>query len=263
MRTSAAGTTAEVQRLAGAQSELERWRAEGPPSPVAGTPAGAGGSGEEVAGLARLVEEQRAELVHLAATLAETQKGHAQLALACQVLEGRLAEAVRQLGAGPVDLETVEQLVDRRLAEAAPAADLPDLAQVEKLVAARLEEVQGRLAEELAGQRGHLQAAIERSVTLARVNDDLAGGQAALGERIEALAGQMAQASRRMESLLDRLDVLEAAAYRVDLAGDTAAPSKEARAGSLLESLDRQLEAAARRLAARGQAGAGAGRGEA
>ncbi|HWI04284.1 MAG TPA: hypothetical protein VNT52_10770, partial [Acidimicrobiales bacterium] len=211
------------------------------PAPEAG--AGAGALREEMARLSQLVEDQRAEVDRLVTSLSVTQRGHAELAAACQVLEGRLAEAMAGPGADHVDKATVEDLVNTRLAE-----------------------TEARLTHLIAAQRGELEGAIERSVSaftsgFLRANEDLAGGQAVLEERIEVIAGQVAQASSRLEILLDRLDVLEAAGTWAPPAPANA--DSPAAGGDLLDNLDRQLEAAARRLAARGQAGANRGQPEA
>ena len=114
LRASSEGTRAELQRLAGAHAELER-RADLPPAAEAG--AGAGPLREELARLTQLVEDQRAEVARLVTALGETQRGHAELAVACQILEGRLAEATAEPGADHVDKAMVEDLVSTRLAE--------------------------------------------------------------------------------------------------------------------------------------------------
>ena len=129
-----------------------------------------------------------------------------------------------------------------------------DLAEVERLIATRLAETEARLAHQIATQWGDLETAIEGSVNafvagFVRANQELAGGQAVLEERVGAVADEVRRATLRMETLLERLAALE----------ETAPPAAVATtpAGGFLDSLDRRLEAAARRLAARAEAGAG------
>ena len=165
----------------------------------------------------------------------------------------------------------MESLITTRLAEAEgrlaealarPPAEV-DVAKVEELIATRLAEAEGRLAHLVASQWGDLETAIQTSVRaymegFVRATEELAGGQAVLAERIEALAGQMTQASTHLETVLDRLDALDAVVYQVPgPLVDTAPDGGPQPAATVLDSLDRQLEAAARRLAARSQAGAG------
>lgn len=232
LRASTNHTRAELERLAGDQAERERRLAE------SAAPAGEAGAGhlrEEVAQLARLVEAQRGEVGGLVAAVGESQVVAARLAAA----QATMAQTL-----GGLDPATVAGLITTPLAEA-----------------------EGRLAQEIAGQWSDLETAIEGSVNaymagVLRANEELAGGQAALEERIDALALQVTQATTRLQALLGRLDALEAALpptpgplveVTPDPSGDDVPP------GGFLDSLDRQLEAAARRLAARSQAGAGRG----
>ena len=229
LRASADDTRAELARLAESQAELERRWAESPPAGQ--VEAGVGQLRDEVAQLARLVEAQRGEVIEFVAAVGETQTATRQLTLAQEAL----AEAVAQ-----------------------PPTEL-DLSKVEELITTRVAEAEGRLAHLVAGRWGDLETAIEGSVNahmarLVRANEELAHGQGALEERIEALAAQLAQACRRMEALVDRLDAVNDAAP-----GARGTASGESPAGSFLDGLDRQLEAAARRLEARSQAGAGRG----
>ena len=258
LRASTEDTRAEVQRLAGAQAELERRVAASPPAAEAGTAQ----LGREVAQLAHLVEAQRGEVAELVAAVGETQMATGKLNLA----QESLAEAIAQFDPSKVDglITTRLAAAESRLAEAVarPPAEV-DLSKVEELVTTRTAEAEGRLAHLVAGQWGDLEAAIEGSVKaylagFVRANEDLAGGQAVLEERIEALAGQAAQASRRLESLLDRLAAIEAAVLQAPVPpAEAASEMEQLPAGSFLDSLDRQLEAAARRLAARSHAGRG------
>ncbi|HEV3498021.1 MAG TPA: hypothetical protein VHA34_16910 [Actinomycetes bacterium] len=226
LRASADDTRAELRRLAEGQAEMERRWAESAPAREAAT--GVGQLREELAQLARLVEAQRGEVIGFVAAVGETQTATRQLALAQEALA-----------------ETVAQ----------PPAE-PDLSKVEELITTRVAEAEGRLAHLVAGQWGDLETAIEGSVNahmarVVRANEELAHGQAALEERMEALAAQVAQTCRRMEALVDRLHAVNDAAPT-----ESGPDSGEGSAGSFLDGLDRQLEAAARRLAARAQAGA-------
>lgn len=248
LRAATDDTRAELQRLAGAQAELARRLAERPSADSAG--AGAGQLHDEVAQLARLVEAQRAEVVGFVAAVGETQAMTGELAAA--------QEAQAQALAG-IDLTKFEELVATRLAEV-------DVAKIEELIGTRLAEAEGRLRHLIAGQWGDLDTAIEASVEaymagVLRAHEQLAGGQAGMEERVDALDAQIMQVSTRLETLLGRLDALEGAFLhapgpRADLAPD---PLHEAPARGFLDSLDRQLEAAARRLAARSQGGTGRG----
>ena len=258
-----AGVQAELQRLAAAQAELERRLAERPPAGEAGAGARLH---EEVAQLARLVEAQREEVVGFVAAVGEN-----------QVMTGTLAEAQEALAqtlAG-IDLSKIDELIATRVAEAearlaeaaSPAPAEVDLTKVEELIATRLAEAEGRLAQRLARQWRDLETAIESVVDasmagVVRANEALTGGQAGLEEQINALTGQVREASARMETVLGRLDALEAAYLPTPapLAAATTDPSaSDAPPRGFLDSLDRQLEAAARRLAARSQTAAGRG----
>jgi hypothetical protein len=249
-----AGVPAELQRLAGAQAELTRRWEERPPG--AETGAAFVQLRDEVAQLARLVEAQRGQVMGFVAAIGETQMATGELAAAEEALAERLA------GFEP---SKVEEMIAARLAEAegrlaeelAQSPGEVDLSKVEELIATRVADAEGRLAQQTTRQRGDLEAAIEGAVTahmaaLVRANEKLASGQAVLEERIDVLADQVTVAYSRMELVLDRLAALEASAFQAP-----APPAGEAPAGSFLESLDKQLEAAARRLAARSQAGAG------
>lgn len=243
LRASTEDTRAELQSLAAAQAGTAQLR-------------------DEVAQLARLVEAQRGEVVEFVAAVSETQMATSKL----NVAQEALAEAIAQFDPSKVEGMITARLADAesRLAEAVarPPAEV-DLSKVEELITTRMAEVEGRLAHLVAGQWGDLETAIEGSVKaymagFVRAHEELAGGQAVLEERIEALAGQAAQASRRFETLLDRLATLEAVVLQAPVPpGDAAADLKHVPVGSFLDSLDRQLEAAARRLAARSHASRG------
>ena len=173
---------------------------------------------EEVAQLARLVEAQRAEVVGFVAALRDTQRATTELAAAHEGLE--------------------------------------------ELLATRVAETEARLAHQIATQWGDLETAVEGSVNayvagFVQANEELAGGQAALEERIGVLDDQVRRASLRMERLLERLAALEVTAPPATVTATDPVATTPAR--NLLDSLDRQLEAAARRLAARSEAGAGPG----
>ena len=255
---SLADVHAELQRLAGNMAELER-RAETPPAAEAG--AGLAQLRDEVAQLARLVEAQRGEVIGFVAAVGETQIATTELAAAQEGLAATLAA---------LDPSKVEQLIATRVAQAearlaealAPPPPEVDLTKVEELIATRLADAEGRIARRMAGQGGDLKAAVEAWVTaymagFVRANEKLAGGQAVLDERIETLADQLSEASRRLDGMLDRLAALDAAVR--PLPAGPAEVANDSPAGTFLDSLDRQLEAAARRLASRSQAGAGRG----
>ena len=233
VRASTEDTHRELDRLAGAQAELERRWAEGAPAREA--VAGAGQLREEVAQLARVVEAQRGEVIEFVAAARETQVATSRLAAA----QDALAEAV-----------------------ARPPSEV-DLSKVQELVSTRLAEVEGRLTHLITSQWGDLEKAIESSVNarmagFLRAREELAGAQEALEERVEALGAEVARACRRVETLADRLDTLDRAALTEPDPNPGDVP-----AGSFLVSLDRQLEAAARRLSARSQADAARGEQEA
>lgn len=253
LRAAADETRAELSRLAEAQAQAGAER--GAEAPAAEGGAALAQLHEEVAQLARLVEAQRGEVVGFVADVGDTQAATASLAAA----QDALAEAVARF-----DLSKVEELIATRLAdvEGRPPSEV-DLSKVEGLITARTAEVEGRLTHHIASQWGDLETAIEGSVTayvagFVRANEELAGGQAVLEERVDVLADQMRHASVRMEAVLERLAALDVTAPLVPgppaQLGATEVPT-----GNFLDSLDRQLEAAARRLAARAQAGAGPG----
>lgn len=223
LRASTEESRADIQRVAEAQAALERRWAESPPADEAG-----GGLVQlraEVAQLARVVEVQRGEVVEFVAAVGETQIATSNLSRTQDALAERLARI--------------------------------DLPEVEGLLATRLADAEGRLAHQIAGQWGDLETVIESSVKghtagALRANEALAGVQAVLKERIDALADQVTEACRRMEGVLDRLAAVEAAFGNAPRSAAEVAPAR-----GFLDSLDRQLDAAARRLAARS---AGAGR---
>jgi hypothetical protein len=210
----------------------------------------------EVAQLARLVEAQRGEVVGFVAAVGETQRLTSALAAAHEAL----AETVASVGPADVEdriaarLSVVEGDVAEALARPLAKADL---SKVEELVAARLAEAEGRLANQIAGQWGDLETAIEGTVKaymagFERAGKELMGGQAVLEERIDTLASQVIEASRHVDAVRERVAVRDAAGHPVPAPAPGEAPP-----GSFLDDLDRQLDAAARRLAARSQAGAG------
>lgn len=297
LRASSEEIRGELGRLAEAQASVDRL-AEAPAG-VEGSPEeGEAGAGlaqlrHEVAQLARLVEAQRGEVIGFIAAVGETQLATTRLAAAQEAragtlagfdpskleeliatrlaeAEGRLAEAAAGARAG-VDLTTVDGLVATRLAEAEgrlaeAAAGAPagvDLTTVEKLIATSVADAEGRLADRITGHWRDLETTIDGTVTastagVVRAIEELAGGQAALEERVDTLSDRLNEASRRVEALLDRLAAVEWATHPVP-AQPAEAAAKDGPAGSFLDSLDRQLDAAARRLAARSQAGAGRG----
>ena len=212
--------------LAAIRASMEDARAQ-----ATATDAGARQLQEEVAQLARLVQGQRGEVAEFVVAVGETQSATRRLAAAQEAL----AEAI-----------------------ARPPAEM-DLTKVEELITTTLAEAEGRLTSLIASQWGDLETAIESSVTalmagVMRANEELARNQAVLEERVAALAVQVAETSRRVEGLADRLDAFVAAPPPEPV---PAPEPEELSGGGFLDSLDRQLEAAARRLAARTQAGAG------
>lgn len=209
------------------RSEIEavmgEWRA-------AADEASAGGSGD-VAALVQQIEAQGAELAQVAAAVVESRTvleaatgATRELARAHDALDRRLTDAVARSGALQVDVSSIDQALTTRLAEA-----------------------EERLSHQIAGQRGSLETALEASVAasvagLVRAHQELAGGQAVLESRLGAIVGQLAQVSSRLDSLVERLanQPPPPEAVRVPQPG-----------GDVLDALDRQLEAATRRLAAR------------
>jgi hypothetical protein len=192
-----------------------------------GPDAGAEG---DVTGLAQRLEAQSAELARIAAAVVESRTvveastgATRELARAHDALDRRLSEAAARFGALQVDATSVDAALTTRVAEA-----------------------EERLSQRIAGQWGDLETAIESSVTasvagIVRAQEELAGGQAVLKARLGALAGQLAQVSNRMDSLVQRLASPPPAEPEPALAPG----------GDFLDALDRQLDAAARRLAAR------------
>ena len=92
LRASTEDTRAELHRLAEAQAELERRRAESPPAGGEQAGAGLGQLREELAQLARLVEAQRGEVVGFVTAVGETQAATTNLAVAQEALAERVAQ---------------------------------------------------------------------------------------------------------------------------------------------------------------------------
>ena len=163
----------------------------------------------------------------------------------------------------------------RRVAEMEdrPSPAGVEASDVERVVATRLAESEGRLSDQIGGQRRDLERAVEESVTvygagLARAQEDLAAGQADVVQRLDGLAAQLAQAASRLEAVAswaassnERLDTLERRMERALLTGAPRLPAAPvdassepaAAAESLLDVLERQLQAAANRLAVRSE----------
>ena len=144
---------------------------------------------EHVAHLAGLVEAQRAEEAGLAAAMADLRA----------VVEATTG-ATRELARG-------HDTLDRRLTEALArfGASQADAAMVDEAVTSRLAEAEGRLSHQIAGQWGDLETAIEASVAAhvagtAGAGDALAAGQSLLEERLDALAGQLAEVASRLDA---------------------------------------------------------------
>lgn len=180
----------------------------------------------DIAGLLQQLEAQSAELARVAAALAESRTvveasagATRELARSHDALDRRLTEAVARFGASQVD----------------PAA-------VDAVVVSRVAEAEGRLSHQVAAQWGDLETAIESSV-----GASVAGVARANEEQVEALARRLARVSSRLDTLVERLASMEnpPAAHQT-------APEP---AGDFMEALDRQLDAAARRLAARSVGG--------
>ena len=241
-----------------------------------------------VAGVGDRIDGQRAEVAAVVSAIGELRSemqrladGNRELVRAQQELERRLAEvpAPAESAAPVVRPEELAALVaaqaelERRIAAAEVPA--PVIApELDDLMATRLREVERRLADQIAGQSEHLETAIEQSVRvstagLARAYQEMAGAQAGILQRLDALAGQVAQVTGRMDAMAawvgstsERLDALEDRAERTELATGRSldgpgwrAPVEppDAPAGSLLETLERQLNGAASRLAARAE----------
>jgi hypothetical protein len=217
-----AAAAALRQELASVRAALDEVRAQS-----AGQEPGAGGQAD-VARLLQQLETQSAELARLAAAVADSRTiveasagATRELARSHDALDRRLTEAVTRFSAPPAD---------------PPAVD------VDAAVASRVAEAEGRLSHQVAAQWGDLETAIESSV-----GASVAGVARANEERVEALARQLAQVSSRLDTLVERLGSMENRP-----AAERTAPEP---AGDFMDALDRQLDAAARRLAARSVGG--------
>jgi hypothetical protein len=237
------------------------------------------------AGVGDRVDAQRAEVAAVVSAVSEIRSelhrlsdANRELVRGLQALEQRLAEAPPPAPAvEPEELAAVVASQDElrgRIAEleARPSPPGVDTSDVERLVTTRLAESEGRLSDQIAGQRSDLERAVEASVTvygagLARAQEDLAGGQADVVQRLDGLAVQLAQVASRLDAMAswaassnERLDSLERRTERALLTGaprlpaapvDTSSGPAGEPAESLLDVLERQLQAAANRLAAR------------
>jgi hypothetical protein len=217
-----AAAAALRQELASVRAALDEVRAQS-----AGQEPGAGGQAD-VARLLQQLETQSAELARLAAAVADSRTiveasagATRELARSHDALDRRLTEAVTRFSAPPAD---------------PPAVD------VDAAVASRVAEAEGRLSHQVAAQWGDLETAIESSV-----GASVAGVARANEERVEALARQLAQVWGRRVTLVERLGSMENRP-----AAERTAPEP---AGDFMDALDRQLDAAARRLAARSVGG--------
>lgn len=248
---------ADVRALEDRLNERLVPRSGAPAPPVAGD----GGAGvaaledrvrEGMAGLADVVAAQRAELDAVVARVTE------------------VGSEVQRLSQTAGELARGQGVLERRVAEAPrhPAPVIP------------LVDVEPMLHELMERQRAGLEAAVEASVVartagLVRANDELASEQTVLDRRLEVLSGQLERLVHRLEELAawtdpagERLEALERAVQHALRSrpvrheasphnGGAEAPRSSppamgaASSGSLLESLERQLEAAAGRLAAR------------
>jgi hypothetical protein len=213
-----------------------------------------------------------------------------ELALDHHALGRRVAEGHDAAALGGVDrrldeLAQTVQTLERRVDDGpAPASDVAGLDGRLGELARAHEALEHRLLSDLDArserQRAELDAieagAATRATQFLQGNEELAREQVILDRRLEALAGQLERLAGRIEELVawtgpagERLDALERGlqeALRTRSrrpesprnGGDEAsarAPGVMASGppGSLLESLDRQLEAAASRLAARSE----------
>jgi regulator of replication initiation timing len=243
--------------------------------------------GEQVAALAGVgdrVDGQRAELAAVVSAITELRSelqrlsdGNRALVRSNDELERRLAEVSAAAAPEPdvtrAELAAVVAAHDQLEQRVAAAEVRPlDVSQLDGHIASRLEEVERRLSDQLMARWGDLETAIEKSVAVhgakfVRAHEELADAQAGILQRLDQVAGQVAQLTRRVEAMAswmgsttERLDALEDRAERVLLA---TAPRLEvpgwqalrdpsdAPTGGLLETLERQLQDAASRLAAR------------
>lgn len=245
-----------------------------------------------LAGLGDQVDAQRAEVAAVLSAVTDVRSQLERLAESNRTL----AQANRQLEAEaavrpsgpPGELATVvdaQQELSRAHGElaqrllAAEARWTADPSEIRREVAGVVEEVEGRLANQIARQWGDLETAIESSVkihasAIGRSHREMADVQAEVVERLDALAAHVAQVGTRMDALAAwaastniRLDALEERAERAFLASppapdtghwDAAADAADesptaASSGGLLDTLERQLQAASSRLAARAE----------
>ena len=239
-----------------------------------------------IAGVGDRVDAQRAEVAAVVSAVTEIRSelhwlsdANRDLVRGLQALEQRLAEAPPPTPAvEPEELAALVASQDELRRRVAEMEDRPspagvEASDVERLVATRLAESEGRLSDQIGGQRRDLEKAVEESVTvygagLARAQEDLAAGQADVVQRLDGLAAQLAHAASRLEAVAswaassnERLDTLERRMERALLTGAPRLPAAPveassepaAAAESLLDVLERQLQAAANRLAVRSE----------
>jgi DNA repair exonuclease SbcCD ATPase subunit len=242
-----------------------------------------------LAGVGDQISAQRSELADVVSAVTELRSelhrlsdASRDLVSAHQKLEQRLADASAGAEAQAAELSPVvaaHEALERRVAEmeARPPQEVPPSlgSDLERIVARRLAELEAGVTEQMAGRWRGVEEAIEASVRASsegfrRAHEELATNQAGAVERLDALAAQVAHVSSRMDALAswaattnDRLDSLEERTERALLAGAPRlevpvweAPEEPSGASrSLLETLDRQLQDAASRLAARAHGG--------
>lgn len=242
-----------------------------------------------LAGVGDQISTQRAELADVRSAITELRSelhrlsdASRDLVRAHQELDQRLADAPAATEVPAADLGPLvaaHEALERRVAEVeARPPEVPpsvDLSDIERLLTSRLAEVEARVTDQMAGQWARLERAIEASVRVSsegfgRAQEELATGQAGAVQRLDALAAQVAHVGGRMDAMAswvattnDRLDSLEERAERALLAGAPrleippwqAPEESSGESRSLLETLDRQLQDAASRLAARSHGG--------
>ena len=253
----------ELARLAEAQQTttakaLEETRAEVTAVAQAGTANVAALEGqlrESLAGLTRLVEEQRADLTAVVSALSQV-----------RTEMGQLTGANRQLA------EAHDRLEQRVVATArpAPAASAEELSSAEAVLDERLQELAAQVAEAAARMDAVAATAEQARSRLESVEqrraEERAAAQAALDQRLHELAARVAQATARMDTLVSaadhgniRLDALDERLDRLagrlaESHGDSPAPAAGSPEGGdgvkLLEALELQLRGASDRLAA-------------
>ena len=246
--------------------------------------------GEElaaVAGVGGQVDGQQADLAAALSAVAEIRseiqrlsESNLELARANQDLERQAAtkapmsprDPSAELMAAQEQLAEAHRELARRVAEVEAPAGRADVSGIRHEMADGVAEVERRLAARLEAQRRDLEAAIEASFRghragAGRAQHEAAEGQADLRQGLDALGTRLAQGMARIDALADwaastteRLDELEDRLERALLANPPAlweavAESGQAAAdpstGGLLDALERQLQAASTRLAAR------------